>query len=88
MKKQGGKAMDRLEKELQSYVRAKHQKHDAFMKAFDSWGKEMEMTLNKLEKINGALFQQFQANMSDAEAFFAKKEKQFARMFRQGGEFL
>ncbi|MCX8003086.1 MAG: hypothetical protein N2661_10960 [Anoxybacillus mongoliensis] len=75
--------MDRLEKELQSYTRTKHQKHDAFMKAFDAWGKEMEMTLNKLEKINGALFQQFQANMGDAEAFFAKKEKQFVRMFRQ-----
>ncbi|KHF27646.1 hypothetical protein [Anoxybacillus sp. EFIL] len=75
--------MDRLEKELQSYTRAKHQKHDALMKAFDTWGKEMEMTLSKLEKINGALFQQFQANMSDAEAFFAKKEKQFARMRRQ-----
>lgn len=75
--------MDRLEKELQSYTRAKHQKHDAFMKAFDLWGKEMEMTLSKLEKINGTLFQQFQANMSDAEAFFAKKEKQFARMRRQ-----
>lgn len=80
--------MDRLEKELQSYVRAKHQKHDAFMKAFDSWGKEMEMTLNKLEKINEMLFQQFQANMSDAEAFFAKKEKQFARMLQRGEEFL
>lgn len=80
--------MNKLEKELQSYTRAKHQKHDALMKAFDTWGKEMEMTLNKLEKINGALFQQFQANMGDAEAFFAKKEKQFARMFRQGGEFL
>ena len=80
--------MNRLEKELQSYARAKHQKHDAFMKAFDAWGKEMEMTLSKLEKINEALFQQFQANMSDAEAFFAKKEKQFARMLQRGEEFL
>ncbi|WP_231563637.1 hypothetical protein [Anoxybacillus sp. KU2-6(11)] len=67
--------MDRLEKELQSYTRKKHQKHDAFMKAFDTWGKEVEATLNKLEKINDALFQQFQANMGDAEAFFAKKRK-------------
>lgn len=75
--------MDRLEKELQSYTRAKHQKHDAFMKAFDTWGKEVEATLSKLEKINGKLLQQFEANMSDAEAFFAKKEKQFARMRRQ-----
>ncbi|MBA2877641.1 hypothetical protein [Anoxybacillus ayderensis] len=73
--------MNKLEKELQSYARAKHEKHDAFMKAFETWGKEMEATLNKLEKINDALLQQFQANMSDAEAFFAKKEKQFARMF-------
>ncbi|MED0688266.1 hypothetical protein [Anoxybacillus ayderensis] len=73
--------MNKLEKELQSYARAKHEKHDAFMKAFETWGKDIETTLNKLEKINDALLQQFQANMIDAEAFFAKKEKQFARMF-------
>ncbi|MGJ7034289.1 hypothetical protein [Anoxybacillus eryuanensis] len=74
--------MDRLEKELQSYARAKHAKHDALMKAFEAWGKEVEATLSKLENINGKLFQQFEANMGDAEAFFAKKEKQFARMFQ------
>ncbi len=42
--------MNKLEKELQSYARAKHEKHDALMKAFETWGKEMEATLNKLEK--------------------------------------
>lgn len=80
--------MNRLEKELQSYASAKHQKHDAFMKAFDTWEKEVEATLSKLKNINGKLLQQFEANMNDAEAFFAQKEKQFARMFRQGGKFL
>lgn len=74
--------MNRLEKELQSYTRNKHAKHDALMNAFDTWGKEVEATLKNLENINGKLFQQFEANMSDAEAFFAKKEKQFARMFQ------
>jgi uncharacterized protein (UPF0128 family) len=74
--------MNRLEKELEVFVKSKHQGHDETMKSFEKWGSDLEGIMGKIENVNSTFFKQISGKMGEVERWFAKKEKQFDRFFR------
>jgi hypothetical protein len=75
----------KFEKSLETFAKSKHEGHDQFIKLFEQWSKTFDGKIKEIEKINGQFLKEVEGNLGYMNRWFAKKEKQFAQLFRLFG---
>ncbi|QPA31770.1 hypothetical protein [Thermaerobacillus caldiproteolyticus] len=74
-----------LEKALETLAKSKQEGHHQFIQLFEQWNKKFDGKIKEIEKINGQFLKEIEGNLDYMNHWFAKKEKQFAQLFRLFG---
>jgi hypothetical protein len=73
---------NKFEKELEKLAKSKHEGHDEVIKKFETWGKELDENIKKIDKANQVFLKEVEGKLGYMNQWFAKKEKQFGKMVR------
>ncbi|KJE28707.1 hypothetical protein LG52_2297 [Geobacillus kaustophilus] len=74
-----------LEKALEGWIASRKEGHETFIRLFEQWGKDFNKQLQEIEKLNNGFLKSVQGNLDYIEQWFAKKEREFAELFRRFG---
>lgn len=84
--KEGGKRVSKeLEKALEAWAASRKEGHEQFIRLFEQWGNDFNKQLQEIEKLNNRFLHSVQGNLDYIGQWFAKKEKEFAELFRLFG---
>ncbi|AEH48893.1 hypothetical protein [Parageobacillus thermoglucosidasius] len=74
-----------LEKALETWANSKKEGHEQFIQLFERWGNDFDKQIREMEKLNNQFLKDVQGNLDYINKWFAKKDKEFSKLFRLFG---
>lgn len=74
-----------LEKALETWANSKKEGHEQFIKLFEQWGNNFDKQIREIEKLNNQFLKDVEGNLDYINKWFAKKEKEFSKLFQLFG---
>jgi hypothetical protein len=82
VRKEGEGVSKELEKALETWANSRKEGHEQFIQLFEQWGKNFDKQIQEIEKLNNQFLKDVQGNLDYINKWFAKKENEFAKLFR------